>query len=392
MTLRHIQSIAQIAMCWANSPNKVALCCQALLLMAFVCIYFQTRKISPVFKLQPSTVYLVKEFDNIAVFPHESSGRFNRSLIDPSAVYEVSGEEFKANEITSAAAQQSAGSPFGAYTGPTAHLPPRQPLHRRKGSSFRKTMALVTLSIPNSNKPTTSKHSSHLEYQVITQVVVTLEVGQCKCSIVADLVRQQVGFPVTLLDSKCFPIMENETTNAMDFWKSNRKILAASSSLYSKLTGSSTNPDRAKGEIDLTHSDDELLESPARKCPRISAKLDQILDGVQTLRKRSEVFDRISSVYECKDIMQKPQFGPCCRMIVGCQPCVQRWFDDHDTCPHCSTSGAAALYTHVRGMDDMLTLLRTCRRDTSQSSRVAADESSDSDFELPAVNFRGSQN
>ena len=92
------------------------------------------------FQAQPSTVYLVKEFDNIAVFPHESSGHSNRSLIDPSAVYEVSGEEFKANESTSAAAQQSAGSPFGAYT---AHLPPRQPLHRRKSSSFRKTMALV---------------------------------------------------------------------------------------------------------------------------------------------------------------------------------------------------------------------------------------------------------
>ncbi len=45
--------------------------------------FIQTRKISPVFKLQPSTIYLVKEFDNVAVFPHELSGRFNRSMIDP---------------------------------------------------------------------------------------------------------------------------------------------------------------------------------------------------------------------------------------------------------------------------------------------------------------------
>ena len=59
--------------------------------------------------------------------------------------------------------------------------------------------------------------------------------------------------------------MENEATNAVDFWKSNRKILATSSTVYSKLTGSSTNPDRAKGEIDLTCSEDELFEFPVSK-------------------------------------------------------------------------------------------------------------------------------
>ena len=40
----------------------------------------------------------MKEFDNVAVFPHETSGRFNRSAIDPTAVYEVSGEEAKPSE------------------------------------------------------------------------------------------------------------------------------------------------------------------------------------------------------------------------------------------------------------------------------------------------------
>ena len=104
------------------------------------------------FKLQPATVYLVKEFDNVAMFPHEISGQFNRSLIDPSAVYEVSGEKIKATECTSPALP-SADSPFGVYTGPTTTLPPRQPVHRRKGTSLRKTIALLSLSTPNWNKP-----------------------------------------------------------------------------------------------------------------------------------------------------------------------------------------------------------------------------------------------
>lgn len=50
------------------------------------CTNIQATKISPVFQLQPNTVYFVNEFDNVAVFPHETSGCFNLSLIDPSAV------------------------------------------------------------------------------------------------------------------------------------------------------------------------------------------------------------------------------------------------------------------------------------------------------------------
>ena len=164
----------------------------------------------------------------------------------------MSGEEIKSNEGTPTAAS-SAESPFGAYTGPTTAIPLRQPMHHRKSISFRKTIALVSLSAPILSKPTTSRHLPHLEYKVITQVVVTLEVGLCKCSVIADFIRQQVGFQVTLLDSKCFPIMENDTTNGADFWKSNRKRLAASSSLYTKLVGSSANPDCAKAKL-ISHA------------------------------------------------------------------------------------------------------------------------------------------
>ena len=54
--------------------------------------------------------------------------RFLEGLTDPSAVYEVSGEEVKASEGTSPALP-SADQSFGAYTGPTTTLPPQQPVH-----------------------------------------------------------------------------------------------------------------------------------------------------------------------------------------------------------------------------------------------------------------------
>lgn len=64
----------------------------------------------------------------------------------------------------------------------------------------------------------------------------------------------------------------NSTTTTFEFWKSNPKILAASYSLYNKLTGSSASVNRAKSEIDLTVSDEDV-DSPPTKCH----KLDQIL-------------------------------------------------------------------------------------------------------------------
>ena len=39
---------------------------------------------------------------------------------------------------------------------------------------------------------------------------------------------------VVLLDSKCYPLTENESTSSESFWKSSRKILAANKSLYNK--------------------------------------------------------------------------------------------------------------------------------------------------------------
>ena len=228
--------------------------------------FWQTRKIAPVFHLQPTTVYLVNEFDNVAVFPHETSGRFNQALIDPSAVYAIHGEEVtgSTSNTPSHAVNLGALTPFGAYTGPTSQLPPPRPQLslRRRPTTFRKTIAIVSLSLPNSNKPSTSKASGHLEYNVVTQVVVTLEVGRCSPANVAELVKQQVGFQVVLLDSKCFQILESDTTTETDYWKSNRKILAASKSLYTKLAGTSANLKRARDAVDLTNSDEEGLTPP----------------------------------------------------------------------------------------------------------------------------------
>ena len=46
------------------------------------------------------------------------------------------------------------------------------------------------------------------------------------------MVSSNVGYDVILLDSKCYPLLDNSVTTSIDFWKSTRKILAASKSSY----------------------------------------------------------------------------------------------------------------------------------------------------------------
>ena len=103
----------------------------------------------------------------------------------------------------------------------------------------------------------------------------------------------------------------------------------------------------------------------------------------------------------CKDVMDKPRFAPCCKRIVGCLQCINQWFENHSTCPHCSTSGAAVAYMEVKGIYDTLCTLRTLCRSavtgTAPKSKVdvatpALEAESDSagiDFDTPAVAFRG---
>ena len=140
-------------------------------------------------------------------------------------------------------------------------------------------------------------------------------------------VCQQVGFEIVLLDSNCFPILENDTT---DFWKYNTKILAASKSL----TGSSVNPRRATSELYDAENDDDI---PAKCCCLSERKLDKILQGVEAIIRTNMISSACSNAFECiicKDTMQDPQFSPCCKRIVGCRECVDRWLEECHTCPH----------------------------------------------------------
>ncbi len=242
----------------------------------------------------------------------------------------------------------------------------------------------------------------------MTQLVVAVDLNRCNPSVVAGEVEQQVGFSVVLLDSKCFPIMENSATSALDFWKSNRKILAASKDLYNKLTGCSADPKHARHEIDVIRiQDDDVAVLPMKRrkgCLDSSSvssidsnKLNRILEEIELLRKGNEMVKVASSMFECiicKDVMQSPQYATCCERIIGCETCIDHWLDQKLSCPHCSATAVlmSSSFKTIRGLDDFLKSLRFLNTpfasdDLGGNSSEKAINSDDDDFVPPRFNL-----
>ncbi len=102
-----------------------------------------------------------------------------------------------------------------------------------------------------------------MSYTIATQVIVNINtgIGENTVSAVSALVKSQVGFEPILLDSKLFPLIDSDATSGIEFWKSTRRIMAASKSLYDKIGG--VNPDIVQCEVD-----NDTTQTPSSKRSR----------------------------------------------------------------------------------------------------------------------------
>ena len=135
---------------------------------------------------------------------------------------------------------------------------------------------------------------------------------RCLC----ETIKEQVGFEVVLLDSKCYPILSNEDTSIPDFWRSTRKIIAASQQAYEKLGG-------IPPEMNLCKQMEECDESDLPK-KRARVKGKEKMDD----RRKMSVFDDLREAFECcicKLSCNTPTVAPCCGRVIGCSACVERW-------------------------------------------------------------------
>ena len=170
----------------------------------------------------------------------------------------------------------------------------------------------------------------------------------------------------------------------MQFWKvGSRKIYAVKES---DLKPSSKQ--YSKGKIpmspDSDSSNDVFVQSTKRGKFVSSKKLsdsDSLLTEVKGLRKEigqlfevnkqlpipfglRKVLQETFQCCICQSTMTPPIiFGRCCKSLIGCQSCVDRWFQGdtglmQQTCPKCRAERAYAETCMIKGIDQFLVAIQ----------------------------------
>ena len=369
----------------------------------FPLFYVQVNRIIAAFGVRPP-IYLVKESDNMAIFLHETTGRSFSTSLTVGTTYDVHG-----TEPDIASNSPSTNSPFGSYTSfatphPRPHPPPLYSSSNKK-KLIKKSILLSNLSLREQG----SSSSSRMQYSVVTQITVSLDptLGHCCVKVVCDKIKEQVGFEVVLLDSKCYPVMINDITSDPDYWKGTRKVIAARRSNYEKLGGVPSEMDWVKCMEDQDSGDQEDTESPTKKrrCGKSKGKnvsskgknvsgggvtQDELLQRLDRIERRLSLLDDMKKGLECcicKFTCRKPIVVPCCGRIVGCSSCVDQWLVNELRCPLCRVSGQMAHKIHLRGFDEVTSFFRMLESPHSDAEPeqpadvISVNDSEDNDFE-----------
>ena len=352
----------------------------------------QVNRVTAAFGVIPP-VYLVKESDNTAIFPNDATGRFFSCAFTVGAVYDVHGSDHDGPGTSSGSGMPS--GPFGAYTryaipNPPPHPPP---ITCPKKHVIKKNIGLASLSARKQGPSSRNR----IQYTAVTQMTVSLDPsrGQCCVSGVCEKVKEQIGFDVVLLDSKCFPVLPNDDTSCPEFWKSTRKIIAAPTQSYEKLGGVPADTDWLK-ECD---QENEPPPKKARSCKgkekrtcesAVDEKLDIILKRLDTIEHKVNIFEGLKKSLECcicKLPCQSPIVSPCCGQVVGCTVCVDRWLERETSCPLCRANDISQRFA-LKGFEDttscmrMLDSARPSPTPTNNSVVIVETDSEDTDFEM----------
>lgn len=215
--------------------------------------------------------------------------KFNPTAFITGATYEVQGSMEPQRSVSSNPTLpmfSQATSPYGTY--PTSRCqdssPMPQPLPLMSDESL--TILLGKRAQHDVNKSSISC-ASRLTHTIITSVIVTLDhsMGECNIAFVEEMVKHEVGFSIILLDSK---LIDSEATSWLEYWKSTRKIIAASWSIYERLVGKSP-----AEEISQLDEDVVVVDQPAKRI-----KLTTDGDDSSILTKLEEIEKTVSEINE----------------------------------------------------------------------------------------------
>ncbi len=136
-------------------------------------------------------------------------------------------------------------------------------------------------------------------------------------------------------------------------------------------------------EISDDDDSDDFISKPKKKYK--SSQLDEIRDRIEEINEQLKCVCKISKTTKvppglysllndafqcciCRCVPIKPPaiYSRCCKKILGCQHCVDRWYRNNgleNSCPICHSVRAYTETTQIKGLDDFLNGVRPLLED-----------------------------
>ena len=173
------------------------------------------------------------------------------------------------------------------------------------------------------------------------------------------------------------------------FWKSpSRKLFAVSKKSYKDNNFTGTAGQKRPVDVECNSGEEEEEEVHGRKIAKLAAKVDTVLGEMSMIR---SVFDEamvltkdnqippglrkgLRDTFKCRiclnTISPPLVVMKCCRILLGCEACVNNWFTGEDAltkqCPSCRIERGYTETMVLRGMDDFLRSLGNCELATDR--------------------------
>ena len=84
------------------------------------------------------------------------------------------------------------------------------------------------------------------------------------------------------------------------------------------------------------------LKETLKHCVAVSCSTNEDVPTFKELFSLGHIMESLKKSFSCvicMDVVTPPVvISCCCKQVLGCNSCCERWFENEDNCPHCRSS------------------------------------------------------
>jgi len=293
-----------------------------------------------------SSIYITEDF-GASEFPSPSTGRFEcLEAAENGSFFKVEGESSTSLLVQSSAASSSSTPNMYSHQ---ANNPGPSSIF----GSFRRTPNSSSPSLPTSRKRPLEQYS----LKVILANIINKKLEQVRMQFfnltestanvddINDMTREAFDCQdLVVIHSNLLRIEDSESTRCLSFWRVNsRKVFAVKEQ-------SLPIPQEEEGD----DVNDVTTNQPSVTLP---SELMEVINGVKLTLERSIIVSaeealnlptniadsrlgcQIKRTFNCLVCRHMSAsnitMSMCCKQVLGCKTCIDQWFSNQESCPHC---------------------------------------------------------